>query len=179
MGYARILEVHMPEPSLVVSIEQIMMAGVAVTTVALAQAQPGVEFNFAQWRVLVVLGNEDSGLTMTQVAARIGVTLPATTRQLRRLAARHMVVLEPDPADRRAVRVRLSEYGRAARESILAYRRAEIARAVADLAVPSSVQHEVAQVAQHVFQSLTSHPREPRSNKSHRAAVRPLRAVRQ
>jgi DNA-binding MarR family transcriptional regulator len=89
------------------------------------------------------------------------------------------VVLEPDPADRRAVRVRLSEYGRAALESILAYRRAEIARAVADLAVPSSVQHELAQVAQHVFQSLTSHSREPRGNNSHRAAVRPLRAVRQ
>jgi DNA-binding MarR family transcriptional regulator len=141
------------------------MAGVAVTTVALAKAQPGVEFNFTQWRVLVVLGNAGSGITMTQVAERIGVTLPATTRQLRRLAARGFVLLEPDPIDRRALRVRLSEAGRAARQSILAYRRAEIARASEGLSVSPETQAELVRIADR-FRDILSRqahgqPRQP------------------
>jgi DNA-binding MarR family transcriptional regulator len=137
----------MADLALIEALEQIIMAGVAVTTVALAKAQPGVEFNFTQWRVLVVLGNAGSGITMTQVAERIGVTLPATTRQLRRLAARGFVVLEPDARDRRAIRVRLSESGKAARQSIMAYRRAEIARASEGLSVSPETQAELVRMA--------------------------------
>jgi DNA-binding MarR family transcriptional regulator len=156
----------MPDPTLVESIEQIIMAGVAITTVALARAQPGVEFNFTQWRMLVVLGNAESGLTMTEIAEQIGVTLPATTRQVRRLAARRLVVLEPDPFDRRAVRARLSESGQAARQSIMSYRREEIARAISELSVSSSVQHEFTVVAQRVYDALTSQYRNARSVRS-------------
>jgi DNA-binding MarR family transcriptional regulator len=155
----------MAEHVLIEALEQIIMAGVAVTTVALAKAQPGVEFTFTQWRVLVVLGNAGSGITMTQVAERIGVTLPATTRQLRRLAARGFVLLEPDARDRRAIRVRLSESGKAARQSIMAYRRAKIARAAANLSVSPALRDELARIANRFRDVLANQLAEPRTER--------------
>jgi len=61
------------------------------------------------------------------------VTLPATGRQLRRLEERGLVVLEPDPRDRRVTRARLTDAGAAARASIMADRRARISEAVGGL----------------------------------------------
>jgi DNA-binding MarR family transcriptional regulator len=70
----------------------------------------------------VVLGEGADGATVSEVASRIGVTLPATSRQLRRLARRGLVAVAPDDRDRRAARARLTDLGLETRAAILAYR---------------------------------------------------------
>ncbi len=114
-------------------LERITVGAVGVTTRALAEATPGFEMTFPQWRALLILGAAQDGARVSEVAARVGVTLPATGRLLRRLERRGLLALETDPDDRRATRARLTEMGQATRDAILAYRRGmliEIARAV-------------------------------------------------
>jgi DNA-binding MarR family transcriptional regulator len=76
--------------------------------------------------VLVVVGEQDDGATLSDVAARVGVTLPATSRQLRRLARRGLVEIVADPHDRRASRARLTAAGAGVRRAIMEFRRAQI-----------------------------------------------------
>ena len=104
-------------------LEQIAVGAVGVTTRALAEATPGFEMTFPQWRALLILGAEPDGARLSEVAGRVGVTLPATGRLLRRLERRGLLALETDPDDRRATRARLTEAGQATRDAILAYRR--------------------------------------------------------
>ena len=113
-------------PTVAESLEQIIFAGVALTTVAIHTARPDFELTFPQWRVLVVLGGSPTGLRIGEVARRVGVTLPATSRQLHRLERRGLVEVRPDDQDRRASRARLTESGRQAYEAIVSYRRAYI-----------------------------------------------------
>jgi len=108
-------------------LERIVLAGVAITTRALAEASPGFDLTFPQWRALLVVGERHDGTTVSEVARRIGVTLPATSRQLRRLERRGLVSLRLDERDRRAARVRLTAAGLATRAAILAFRRRRIA----------------------------------------------------
>jgi DNA-binding MarR family transcriptional regulator len=113
------------------SIEQIIVAGVALTTLAINAARPGFDLTFPQWRVLVILGGSPDGARISDVAQRVGVTLPATSRQLRRLERRGLLVVSPDGRDRRASLVRLTEEGRAAHDAILSRRRSRVAEIVA------------------------------------------------
>ena len=82
--------------------------------------------------MLVVLGGRPEGMGVREISRRISVTLPATGRQLHRLAERGLLLLEPDPRDRRVTRARLTEAGLAARASIMEARRRRIAAAVAN-----------------------------------------------
>lgn len=108
-------------------LERIVLAGVAITTRALTEASPGFDLTFPQWRALLVVGERPDGTTVSEVARRIGVTLPATSRQLRRLERRGLVSLRRDERDRRAARVQLTAAGLATRGAILAFRRRRIA----------------------------------------------------
>jgi DNA-binding MarR family transcriptional regulator len=54
------------------------------------------------------------------------VTLPATSRLLRRLERRGLTALAPDERDRRATRARLTIRGRGVRAAILEDRRAAL-----------------------------------------------------
>jgi DNA-binding MarR family transcriptional regulator len=114
------------DPAIAEALERIVVAGVALTSVAISSARPGFELTLPQWRVLVVLGQTANGARISEVAARVGVTLPATSRQLRRLERRGLVAVSPDDRDRRAVVVRLTDEGRAAWDEIRAYRKARI-----------------------------------------------------
>jgi DNA-binding MarR family transcriptional regulator len=111
------------DPSIADSLDRIIVAGVAITTVAISRAGPVLELTFPQWRVVLVLGETPEGMRIGEVSQRIGVTLPATSRQLRRLARRGLVTISPDPLDRRAARAALTDAGRAARTATLEYRR--------------------------------------------------------
>src|SRR6188768_2550865 len=108
-------------------LERIAVGAVGLTTRALAQADTGFELTFPQWRALLVVGEEID-------AARIGGTLPATSRLLRRLERRGLTVLSVDELDRRATRARLTDHGRTVRETILAHRRAALREVAAALA---------------------------------------------
>lgn len=61
---------------------------------------------------------------ITELAAREGVTQPAITRLVDRLANRGWVVRGADPADGRVVLVRLTEHGRATLDQLRAEYRA-------------------------------------------------------
>jgi DNA-binding MarR family transcriptional regulator len=137
----------MTDDSLADLLERIVLAGVGLTTRALAEAAPGVELTFPQWRVLLVLGEGKDGATVSEVASRIGVTVPATSRQLRRLARRGLVDVGPDEHDRRAARARLTSAGEETREAILAYRSRRIGEQAAQLRVPRATLEDLAKIA--------------------------------
>jgi DNA-binding MarR family transcriptional regulator len=123
----------MADRAIVDAIERLVFAGVALTTRALSEARADLDLTLAQWRVLVILGEAEDGATVSQVAARIGVTLPATSRQLRRLEQRGLLEIGPDQRDRRATRVRLTSLGRTARDDVVSFRREKIAEIAAEL----------------------------------------------
>ena len=114
-------------------LERIAVGAVGLTTRALAQADGGFELTFPQWRALLVLGEETDGARIGEVAARVGGTLPATSRLLRRLERRGLTALSVDELDRRATRARLTDHGRTVRETILAHRRAALREIAAEL----------------------------------------------
>ncbi len=124
-----------PDETVVETLERIVVAGVALTAIALDRGATGLDLTFPQWRVILVLGDSANGATISTVAKRIGVTLPATGRQLRRLERRGLVSVAPDDRDRRAARARLTEVGLAHREAILRVRHEALASAVAALAL--------------------------------------------
>ncbi len=115
-------------------LERIAVGAVGLTTLALAQADAGFELTFPQWRALLVLGERSDGARIGEVAARVGVTLPATSRLLRRLERRGLTILSVDESDRRATRARLTGRGRTVRLAILAHRRAALREIAVGLA---------------------------------------------
>jgi DNA-binding MarR family transcriptional regulator len=115
-----------PADGAIADLERIVIGAVGVTTRALEQAAPGVDLTFSQWRALLILGEPANGMRVGELAARVGVTLPATSRLLRRLERRDLVALTPDETDRRATRARLAPRGREVRIAILAFRRAAL-----------------------------------------------------
>ena len=116
----------MDTDDLVAALEQLTVGSVSITTRALAEAGPGVELTLQQWRALLVLGDEEAGARIGTVARRVGVTVPATSRLLRRLERRGLVDLATDDADRRATRVRLTDEGQLVRVKVLDSRRAAL-----------------------------------------------------
>ena len=129
------------------AIERLVFAGVALTTRALSEARADLDLTLAQWRVLVVLGETEDGALISQVARQIGVTLPATSRQLRRLERRGLVDLSPDQRDRRATRVRLTRLGRSARNDVISFRRRKIAQIATSLDLDPAMATELARIA--------------------------------
>lgn len=118
------------ERAIVDLLERIVVSGVAITGRALELATPadGPDLTFPQWRVLLILGATDTGASISAVAARVGVTVPATSRQLRRLAERGLVRIDRSDIDARAARARLTDLGVLVRQDIIAARRVELAR---------------------------------------------------
>jgi DNA-binding MarR family transcriptional regulator len=137
----------MEERAIVDALERLVVAGVALTTRSLSTARADLDLTLAQWRVLVVLGDASDGATISQVAGRIGVTLPATSRQLRRLARRGLVEIGPDEGDRRAMRVRMTGLGHAAREDVVAFRKKELAKVAATLRLDKATANQLARIA--------------------------------
>ena len=120
-------------------LERIAIGAVGLTTRALAGAETDFELTFPQWRAILIVGNDADGARVGEVAARVGVTLPATSRLLRRLERRGLTTLDPDTEDRRATRVHLTQRGQDIRAAILASRRAVLEEIVGALADPEQL----------------------------------------
>jgi DNA-binding MarR family transcriptional regulator len=129
------------------ALERIIIGGVALTTSALAEAEPGFEVTLQQWRVLMVLAERPEPMSVSRVAAAIGVTLPATSRQLHRLKARGLVAIAENPDDRRSLRVALTPAGETFRASVLEYRRRRLAAIVEGLRLTTAIEAALADVA--------------------------------
>jgi DNA-binding MarR family transcriptional regulator len=134
-------------PSVVESLERIIVAGVAMTTVAISSARPGFDLTFPQWRVVVILADEPDGVRISEVSRRVGVTLPATSRQLRRLERRGLIEVAPDPRDRRAAVARLTDAGREVRDEIVAHRHTRLVDLVRDLDADADVRRALVEAA--------------------------------
>lgn len=137
----------MTDPLFADLLERLFVAGVAITTRALNEATPDLDLTFPQWRVLLIVGEGQDGATVSEVAARVGVTIPATSRQLRRLARRGFIVITRDDRDRRAARARLTDEGSAVRDQILRYRHRRIAATATGLRVSRTTLVELQRVA--------------------------------
>lgn len=137
----------MTNRTMVDALERIVFAGVALTTRALSEARADLDLTLAQWRVLVVLGEAQDGATISQVAGRIGVTLPATSRQLRRLERRGLVDISRDQRDRRATRVRLTSLGRSARDDVISFRRRKIVQIAESLDLDPALATQLTRIA--------------------------------
>jgi MarR family transcriptional regulator for hemolysin len=122
----------------IAAIERLIVESVGITTVALAEADSGVDLSFSQWRALVVIGSVDAGIRVGEIASRIGSAVPTTSRLVRRLEHRGLVIARRDEADRRATRVTLTASGLDLRSAIVARRRALVREAIADGAEPLS-----------------------------------------
>jgi DNA-binding MarR family transcriptional regulator len=132
----------MTEPDLLPALERVAVGAVSLTTRALEGAPGAADLTFPQWRVLLILGERAAGARPTTVAARVGTTLPATTRLLRRLERRGLVAVEPDPTDRRARLARLTPSGADLRAAILERRRMglrDVAARIAAAGAPAAV----------------------------------------
>lgn len=99
------------------ALQAIAFGAVAVTTRALQTV--GLELTFAQWRVLVIVGESDEGATVSEVAVRLGSELSPASRLVGRMARRGFVTLLKDDVDRRVTRVALTSAGRGIREAVL------------------------------------------------------------
>jgi len=95
-------------------------------------AASGLELTFAQWRVLVIVGQDPDGATITEIAFRLGAMISPVSRLVTRLARSGLVSTEKDTRDRRVTRVSVTERGRSIRDSVLAQRRAMLADALAE-----------------------------------------------
>jgi DNA-binding MarR family transcriptional regulator len=137
----------MTDPLVADSLERIIFAGVAMTTVALGSVRPAIDLTFPQWRVVVVLGDKPDGVRLSEVAQQVGVTLPATSRQLRRLERRGLVAVAPDQRDRRAAVARLTDEGWRARDAVIAFRKAQIVKLAEPFESSPVTRRELARVA--------------------------------
>ncbi len=138
---------RMTGPSFADLLERLFVAGVAITTRALSEATPDLDLTFPQWRVLLIVGEGGDGATVSEVAVRVGVTVPATSRQLRRLAGRGLLVISRDARDRRAARARLTVRGSAVRDQILGDRHRRIAATATGIRVSRATLVELQRVA--------------------------------
>jgi DNA-binding MarR family transcriptional regulator len=112
-----------PEAVVVDALERVVFGAVGLTAVALEQARPRAELTLPQWRVLVVVGGGAGSLRVGEVAARLGSTVPSTSRLLRRMEERGLIATQRDETDRRATLVRLTPVGEAVRGGLVRRRR--------------------------------------------------------
>ena len=123
-------------------LERIAVGTVGLTTRVLTEAASPYELTFPQWRTLLVVGGAPAGARVGTVASRVGATLPATGRLLRRLERRGLLALAVDEQDRRATRATLTDEGHRVRAAILAQRQAALREIAAGL--PASAHADLA-----------------------------------
>jgi DNA-binding MarR family transcriptional regulator len=99
-----------------------MYGAVGMTAIALSAASAG-ELTLSQWRALVVIGRNER-VRVGDISAAIGMSLPSSSRLVRRLERHGLVTTERDEEDRRATLVRMTQKGTRLRNRVLDRRRA-------------------------------------------------------
>jgi len=114
---------------IVAAVERLILGGVAIT----ARALDGdvEDLTFSQWRVLIVLGEQEAASHVRGVGERVGVSAPSASRLLRRLEDRGFIELHRDRQDRRFMRVHLTTAGHAVRNQVVERRQVLIREALA------------------------------------------------
>ncbi len=115
-----------PDEQLVEAIERLMIEAIGVTAIVLAEAGPEIELTFAQWRAMAIVGSDEAGIRVGELATRIGSTASTTSRLVRRLEVRGLVLAEREDLDRRATRVRLTDRGWSMRRTLVELRQQRV-----------------------------------------------------
>jgi DNA-binding MarR family transcriptional regulator len=123
----------MPSDRIVHAVERVIYASVGLTTRAIDASPRAGDLTLAQWRVLAVLNDSRGPLRVTDVAERVGLSLPSASRLLARVTERGLISSETDERDRRALLVSLSDDGRNLLDEVLAIRRGLVRDALAGL----------------------------------------------
>jgi DNA-binding MarR family transcriptional regulator len=84
----------------------------------------------ARFRLLSALDQAERPLSVTELAAAIGVDQPRASRLVQAAAEEGLVVREADPDDARRTRIRLTDEGRVAVRSVTSNRRRTIESAL-------------------------------------------------
>ena len=121
------------------ALEAIAFGSVAVTTRALNMV--GLDLTFAQWRVLVIVGESVDGATISEISVRLGSEVSAVSRLVTRMARRQLVAARKDERDRRITRVTAADRGLELRSAVLA-RRGDLIRDVLRAAGPIPTEAE-------------------------------------
>jgi DNA-binding MarR family transcriptional regulator len=111
---------------------------VSITNAAIASAGEG-DLSFSQWRLLVVLGNETRPMRLTEVAARVSVSMPSASRLVARMERRGLVSSSRDPVDGRGRLVALADDGRSVRDRVIGWRRARLAEKLVTVPISAVV----------------------------------------
>lgn len=138
-------------------LERIALGSVAVTATSLFEAGSG-ELTFVQWRALVVIGGRP-GIRIGPLGDLLGASQSASSRLVARLTRRGLVVGLPDPVDRRATQLWLSDSGRVVHGQVLAARQRHLSSIAAGLAAdPDLHLPTVARLAAALERSGTTAP---------------------
>ena len=105
------------------SLETLAFALVSLTSRALSERGSQWQLTFQQWRTLVVLGQTDRPMRISEIGRRIAASGPSASRIVQRLEDHGLVELLPDPRDGRAVGVRMTAAGAGVRAAVVERRR--------------------------------------------------------
>jgi MarR family transcriptional regulator, transcriptional regulator for hemolysin len=112
---------HEPSERAHAALEAVAFGSVAVTARAISATD--LDLTFVQWRVLVIVGQQPDGATVSEIAGRLGAEISPLSRLVGRLVRRGLVTTRKDDRDRRVTRVNLTQAGRVIRETVLRRRR--------------------------------------------------------
>ena len=120
---------------LVNALERLVVGAVGMTTAALESFAPAVDLTLPQWRALVVVA-QANGIRVGEIASRVGMSVPSTSRLVRRLERRGLVLTGRDDSDRRATIVRPTAEGTELWSTLVEHRRRLIGELIESLPQP-------------------------------------------
>jgi DNA-binding MarR family transcriptional regulator len=132
--------------ALLAAVDALLMAAVGLTSRTLASS-PARDLTVTQWRMLALLDDSDTGIRLTDLADATAMSLPSASRMVNRLVARGFARSEPDETDRRAVRITLTDEGRATVDDVLRRRHAAVAEALDGRSLSETFAHELRTLA--------------------------------
>lgn len=127
-------------------LHRLVVGSVAITERAIAAA--GADLTFVQWRVLLIVGERDEGVSVGEIASRIGANASPASRLISRLKRRGVVVTEKNDVDGRVTRVRLTEAGMTLRSRVLDHRRVDLASVASAVSLTRTQVEAIDQIAQ-------------------------------
>jgi DNA-binding MarR family transcriptional regulator len=127
-------------------LERLVVGSVALTARAIAAAD--AELTLMQWRVLLVVGEDDEGAAVGAIASRTGAHASPASRVVSRLKRRGLVQTNKSDRDARVVCVTLTEAGRKLRTRVIEARRRDLADCLAIASLTPADSEALARLAQ-------------------------------
>jgi MarR family transcriptional regulator, organic hydroperoxide resistance regulator len=132
-------------------IERLLTSGIGITVRAIDQTPEAAELTLVQWRVLVI-ASQTEGLRIGELAAHLGISIPSTSRLVRRIEAQGLVTAVRAEDDRRATNIALTRAGREIVGAVVRRRRGLIGRALS--AEPEASMADAAPVVRQIADRL-------------------------